>query len=64
MNSVAAAIWELLPQTDGTMEMLCSVIAERFPDAALGQIQADVVDLIGELDRSGLVGEVQREPAA
>ena len=36
MNSVAAAIWELLPQAGGPIDMLCSAIGERFPDAAPG----------------------------
>ena len=64
MNSVAAAIWELLPQSGGTMDMLCSAIGKRFPDALLGQIHTDVVDLLGELERSGLVEPIQSDSAA
>jgi hypothetical protein len=64
MNSVAAAIWELLPFPGGTMELLCDAIMERFPDATASEVRADVEDLIQDLERSGLVDHVECPPAA
>jgi hypothetical protein len=64
MNSVAAAIWELLPFPGGTMELLCDAIVERFPDATASEVRADVEDLIQDLERSGLVDRVECPPAA
>ena len=35
MNAVAASVWELLPQASDSMDRLCSLIHERFPDAQI-----------------------------
>ena len=55
MNVVAASVWELLPQAADSMDKLCSLVQERFPDAELEQIRTDVVALLDDLERAGLV---------
>jgi Coenzyme PQQ synthesis protein D (PqqD) len=54
MNTVAAAVWELLPQSADSLDKLCSLILERFPDADLEQIRADTIALLEDLERAGL----------
>jgi Coenzyme PQQ synthesis protein D (PqqD) len=55
MNGVAALVWELLPQHADSIDALCAAIGERFPDATPEQIRDDVVELLDDLNRSGLV---------
>lgn len=64
MNAVAAAAWELLPQSGDSMGQLCSLIRERFPDAALEQIRTDMTALFDDLDRAGLVERPNTKSAA
>ncbi len=54
MNTVAATVWELLPQAADSLDKLCSLIQERFPDAELEQIRSDVVALLDDLEQAGL----------
>lgn len=64
MNVVAASVWELLPQAADSMEKLCSLIQDRFPDAELEQIRTDVVALLDDLERAGLVDCTSAKTAA
>lgn len=64
MNGVAALVWELLPQSTHSIDALCAAVSERFPDATPEQIRDDVVELLGELQRSGLVESPRVESAA
>ena len=64
MNAVAASAWELLPQSGNSMDQLCSLIRERFPDATLEQIRTDMIALFDDLDRAGLVERTNTKSAA
>lgn len=55
VNSVGALVWELLPPATQTLEDLCTAVHERYPDATLEQIQADVIELLENLTKFGLV---------
>lgn len=63
MNAVATSIWEFLPQV-ADVDALCSSVHQRFPDAELDSIHADVVALLDELARAGLVDRPGRKSAA
>jgi len=64
MNAVAASVWELLPQASDSMDRLCSLIHERFPDAQIEQIQADIAALLDELGQAGLTQPPDAKSAA
>ena len=55
MNGVAALVWELLPQHADSIDALCAAVGEHFPEARPEQIRDDVVELLDDLNRSGLV---------
>jgi hypothetical protein len=55
MNGVAAVIWELLRQNSDSVEALCAAVNARFPDATPEQIRDDVVELLADLERFGLL---------
>ena len=55
VNSVGALVWELLPPATQTLEDLCAAVHERYPDATLDQIRGDVIELLENLTRFGLV---------
>lgn len=55
MNSVASVIWELLRQNSDDVDTLCAAVNARFPDATPEQIRSDVMELLLDLERSGLV---------
>ena len=63
MNGVAALVWELLPQRADGIDGLCAAVGERFPDAAAEQIRDDVMELLDDLNRSGLVDSPAIESA-
>jgi hypothetical protein len=54
MNPVAAAVWELMPEAANSMDKLCSLVQDRFPDAQLEQIHSDILALLDDLERAGL----------
>lgn len=64
MNTVAAMVWELLPQAADSLDKLCSLIQERFPDAELEQIRSDVVALLDDLEQAGLTDASGAQSAA
>lgn len=55
VNGVGALIWELLPNESMTLDALCDAVHDRFPDATRAQIGTDVVELLTDLERCGLV---------
>lgn len=63
MNAVATSIWEFLPHV-ADMDALCSSVHQRFPDAEPDPMRADVVALLDELARAGLVDCAGRKSAA
>lgn len=64
MNTVAASVWEFLPQAEDSMDKLCSLILKRFPDAELEQIRSDVIALLDDLERAGLIDAAGAQSAA
>lgn len=55
LNAVGARVWELLPPVSRTMDELCSALAAAYPDVDIDTIRGDVIDLLSELARHGLV---------
>lgn len=55
VNGVGALAWELLPPASRSLEDLCVAVQAKYPDATLEQIRADVVELLDDLKRCGLV---------
>ena len=54
-NQVAALVWQQLESTNQTFDSLCAVIQNRFPDAGVEQVCADVRELLDDFERHGLV---------
>ncbi|MDB4870325.1 MAG: hypothetical protein JWL97_1329 [Gemmatimonadales bacterium] len=59
LNNVGAVIWEQLREGIPSMDLLCEAVQERFPDATLDQIRADVLELLGDFSENGLVDSVE-----
>ncbi len=55
LNNVGAVIWEQLGKRVESMDLLCGAVQERFPDATLEQIRADVSDLLNDFTQNQLV---------
>ncbi|MDB4884108.1 MAG: hypothetical protein JWL95_2874 [Gemmatimonadetes bacterium] len=55
LNAVGVRIWDLLPPTQHRLEDLCAVLYAEYPDAPRELIHADVVELLEELTKLGLV---------
>jgi hypothetical protein len=55
MNAVASVIWELLRHKNDSVDALCAAVNARFPDATPEQIRSDVMELLADLERSGLI---------
>jgi hypothetical protein len=64
MNPVAASVWELLPESADSLDTLCSRVQECFPDATFDQVRSDVIALLEDLERAGLVVFNSSETAA
>ena len=54
-NQVAAYVWEQLQVSHESFDGLCQAVAERFPDADVNLVRADVRELIEDFARHGLV---------
>ena len=63
INGVAALNWEHLSQTGDSVAALCAAVSERYPGTPTEQIRVDVVDFLGDLERSGLVESSPAESA-
>jgi hypothetical protein len=55
LNPVAARVWELLPQTSGSMDELCATLALEYPEVAADALRRDVEELLRDLAEFGLV---------
>ena len=55
VNGVGALMRELLPPASMTLEDLCTSVQAKYPDVPLEQIRTDVVELLEDLKRCGLV---------
>lgn len=62
LNDVGARVWELLPPAAGTVDEICEVLADRYPDASPATIREDVDDLLAALAEHGLVLKRSEEP--
>jgi hypothetical protein len=54
-NEVAAFVWEQLDPADISFADLCEAVHARFPGGDLEQIRSDVIELLEDLERHGLV---------
>lgn len=54
LNAVASRVWELLAPGLETVEELCAALQLEYPDASPDTIRADVLELLEQLDASGL----------
>jgi hypothetical protein len=64
LNDVGAVIWEQLEKRIPSIDLLCEAVHERFPDATLEQIRADVLELLTDFSENGLVDSVEEELGA
>lgn len=55
LNQVGRRIWSLLPPVCQTLDDLVSLLASEYPDAAAAVIRTDVLELLEDLDRNGLL---------
>lgn len=55
LNPVGVRIWELLPPASRHLDDVCRTLVSEFPDAPADMIRADVVELLDELEKLGLV---------
>ena len=55
LNAVGARMWELLPPVRNTIEEVSQEIARQYPEVDAATIHADLVELLAELTRHGLV---------
>jgi hypothetical protein len=58
LNAVGVRIWELLPPAQTELNDLCSVLADEYPDVPADMIRADVIEVLDELTKLGLVQPV------
>lgn len=64
LNNVGSVIWEQLRERIPSLELLCEAVHERFPDATLEQIRADVLELLSDFSKNGLVDSADEELSA
>jgi hypothetical protein len=55
LNPVGVRIWELLPPVQQTLDGLCTVLCAEYPEVPAEVIRADVVEVLEELGKLGLV---------
>lgn len=55
LNAVGARVWELLPPTRETITEVVNELMAAYPGVERGVIEADVSELLTELQRQGLV---------
>ncbi len=55
LNAVGARVWELLPPASDTVAQLVEALGVHYPDVDPATIQADVSELLENLERQGLV---------
>jgi hypothetical protein len=62
LNEVGRRVWSLLPPVCQTLDDLVSRLAQEYPDAPADVIRTDVLELLEDLERNGLL-EPSQEPA-
>lgn len=55
LNRVGARVWSLLSLPEHNLDDLCRVLADEYPDVDLESLQADVSELLTQLQGLGLV---------
>lgn len=55
LNEVGAKVWQLLPPTSSSVDEICEELGRDYPDVERTVIQQDVVELLDQLLREGLV---------
>ena len=55
LNSVGVRVWQLLPPACRHLDDVCRTLVREYPDAPADMIRADVVELLEELEKLGLV---------
>ena len=55
VNEVATFVWEQLPAASRTLEELCAAVQAKFPDARPEQVRTDVLELLEDMARYGLL---------
>lgn len=55
LNDVGRRIWSLLPPACNTLEDLVAQLAQEYPDASPDVIRSDVLELLEDLERNGLL---------
>ncbi len=55
LNLVGSQIWRLLPPACGTLEEIVARLAREYPDVPVETIRQDVLDLLEDLNRHGLL---------
>jgi hypothetical protein len=55
LNPVGVRVWELLPPACRHIDDVCRTLLSEYPDAPAEMIRADVVELLEELEKLGLV---------
>ncbi len=55
LNTVGARIWELLRPDVTSIEDVCAVLGEQYPQVDAADLHEDVVQLLDALERDGLV---------
>jgi hypothetical protein len=54
-NQVAAFVWQQLSGSTSSFEELCDQVIRQFPEADAEEVRADVLELLDEFERQGLV---------
>jgi hypothetical protein len=55
LNEVGARVWELLPPKSASLAQLCAALATAYPEVPASTLESDVVELLAQLEREGLV---------
>lgn len=55
VNETAAAVWRLLEQAPRALPEIVGALAERYPDAPVDELAADVAELLDGLAANGLI---------
>lgn len=55
LNAVASRVWALLAPGIETLDELCAALQVEYPDVPPHTIRADVVELLEQLEASGLI---------
>jgi hypothetical protein len=55
LNHVGVRIWELLPPAQQSLDGLCAALSAEYPDVPADVIRTDVVEILEELTKLGLV---------